>query len=189
MILIVGLGNPGAKYKNTRHNIGFQAIDGLLRKNNSPDFKLSQKFNAEISEGILNKEKVILAKPQTYMNLSGKSVKFLTKAYAPSSNNLIIVHDDIDLPLGKIRIVRNRGAAGHKGIESIVKELKAKNFARFRIGIAPQKGKPKNVEKFVLQKFNKDEALIVKMAIEKTIEAIEMTLKENLEKAMSKYNK
>jgi len=170
MILIVGLGNPGKKYGNTRHNVGSRVIDEL-------------KF--------LNLENVILAKPRTFMNLSGKAVKNLLKTYNLKPNNLIVIQDDIDLPLGKIRIVKNRGAAGHKGVESIIKELGTKNFIRFRIGIKPKPYAltPKTLDRFVLQKFNRDEERIVKEAIEKTTEAIEMALKDGLEKAMNKFNK
>ncbi|GAH65559.1 unnamed protein product, partial [marine sediment metagenome] len=103
--------------------------------------------------------------------------------------NLWVIHDDIDLPLGKIRISKGRGAAGHKGVESIIKELKTKNFIRFRIGIQPKEFKPKNVEKFVLEKFNKDEEELVKEIIKKTAEAIEFSLKVGLAKTMSRYNK
>jgi PTH1 family peptidyl-tRNA hydrolase len=168
MILIVGLGNPGKKYQKTRHNIGFQVIDNLR---------------------LLPLKRVILAKPKSFMNLSGKAVKRLIENYKLKIENLIIVHDDIDLPLGKIRIVKNRGSAGHKGVGSIMKELGTKNFVRFRIGIHPRTGKPKNPERFVLQKFNKEEEKIVKEVIKKTTEAIGFSLKQGLEKAMSEYNK
>jgi len=189
MVLIVGLGNPGRKYQETRHNIGFQVVDEFLKENNFPKFKFAKKFNAEISEGILGGEKILLAKPQTFMNLSGKSVKTLMSFYKITRPGRVVIHDDIDIPLGEIRIVKNRGAAGHKGIESIIKELKNKNFIRFRIGICPKSGKPKNIEWFVLQKFKKEEEKIVKEVIKKTVEAIEMTLKERVEKTMNKFNK
>ncbi len=200
MILIIGLGNPGKKFEKTRHNAGFRVIDGFQEKNNFSAFKLSKKFLAEISEGVLDNEKVILAKPQTFMNNSGQAIKLLTKRYTLNANNLIIIHDDIDLPLGKIRISAGRGAAGHKGVESIIRELKtphqtlrvgtgqAKNFVRFRIGIQPKTGKPENVSEFVLQKFDREEEKILKEAIKKTIEAIETATKERVEKAMMKFN-
>ena len=168
MILIVGLGNPGKKYQETRHNLGFRVIDEL---------------------GFLKDKKIILTKPKTFMNLSGKAVKSLMTKYKVPPLNLWVIHDDIDLPLGKIRISKGRGAAGHKGVESIIKELKTKNFVRFRIGIQPKIYKPKNIEKFVLQKFNKDEERIVKEVIKKSAEAIEFALTQGIEKAMSKYNK
>ncbi|PIQ06208.1 MAG: aminoacyl-tRNA hydrolase [Candidatus Nealsonbacteria bacterium CG18_big_fil_WC_8_21_14_2_50_37_10] len=189
MHLIIGLGNPGRKYQETRHNIGFQVVDEFLKENNFPRFKFAKKFNAEISEGILGGEKILLAKPQTFMNLSGKSAKPLIDFYKITPPGRVVIHDDIDILLGEIRIAKNRGAAGHKGIESIIKELKNKNFIRFRIGICPKTGKPKNPENFVLQKFNKEEKEIIKEVIKKTAKAIEYFLKEGLEKAMNKFNK
>jgi PTH1 family peptidyl-tRNA hydrolase len=167
MILIVGLGNPGGKYRNTRHNVGFRVIDEL---------------------GSLNKEKVVLLKPKTFMNLSGRAVKPLIIKYKISVIDLWVIHDDIDLPLGRIKISKGRGSAGHKGVESIIKELGTKNFIRFRIGVQPKTGKPKNPERFVLQKFKKDEEKIVKEIVKKTAETIEATMKGGIEKAMNEYN-
>jgi PTH1 family peptidyl-tRNA hydrolase len=189
MTLIVGLGNPGKKFEKTRHNLGFMIVEALRLKIKSfSDWKKEKKLQAKISQGKINQQKIILAKPQSFMNLSGKVVKSLIGNWKLEIGNLIIVHDDIDIPLGKIKIVKNRGAAGHKGVESIIKELKTKNFVRFRIGICPKTGKPKNTKKFVLQKFDQKEKKIVKEVIKKTIEAIEFFLKTSLEKAMSKYN-
>lgn len=168
MILIVGLGNPGKEFQKTRHNLGFRVIDELKS---------------------LNLKNVTLAKPKTFMNLSGKAVKSLMTKYKVPPLNLWVIHDDIDLPLGKIRISKDRGAAGHKGVESIIRELKTKNFIRFRIGIQPKTEKPRNPEKFVLQKFNKNEEGLVKETIKKTAEAIEFSLKVGLAKTMSRYNK
>ena len=218
MILIVGLGNPGEKYQKTRHNIGFGTIDNLqLTIDDFSNWKLDKKSRSLITSGRISiadgqKSKVVLAKPQTFMNNSGQAVKKIIKNLKledelrdgetkrkkmakPSSHieNLIIIHDDIDLPLGKIRIVKNRGAAGHKGVESIIRELRTKNFIRFRIGIKQnEKLKAQNekqLEKFVLEKFTKKEGGFVKEVVEKTVEAIEFSLKEDLEKAMSKFNK
>jgi PTH1 family peptidyl-tRNA hydrolase len=168
MKLIIGLGNPGEKYQKTRHNVGSRAIDELKS---------------------LNLKNVVLAKPTTFMNESGRVVKNLLRSYRLRPDNLIVIHDDIDLSMGKIRIVKNRGAAGHKGVESIIDELKTKNFVRFRVGICPKTGKPKNPEKFVLQKFQKKEEKVIKETIKKTAEAIKFCLKEDLEKTMNKFNK
>lgn len=170
MVLIIGLGNPGKKYGNTRHNVGFRAIDELK---------------------LFDLESVVLAKPKTFMNESGKAVKNLLKNYHLKPNSLILIHDDIDLPLGKIRIAKNRGAAGHKGVESIIKVLGTKNFVRFRIGIKPKSYilNSKSLDKFVLQKFNKEEKEVIDEVIKKTARAIEYLLKEGLEKAMNKFNK
>ena len=145
MILIVGLGNPGKKYKKTRHNVGFQVID-VLKKSLDP----------------AQDKGIILLKPQTYMNKSGKEVKSLITKYKIPISNLWVIHDDIDLLLGTIRVSKNVSSAGHKGVQSIIDELKTKNFSRIRIGILPKTGKPKNVEKFVLEKFTKEEKKIVK---------------------------
>jgi len=166
MTIIVGLGNPGKKYKNTRHNVGFQTIDEFARENNFPKFKLSKKFSALVSE----KENIVLVKPQTFMNESGKTVKALLKN--TTRTVLVVIHDDIDLPLGKIRVSKNRGSAGHKGVESIIKEIKTKDFTRFRIGVSSKTEKPKNVEKYVLQKFNKEEEKIIKQVIKETIKKL-----------------
>jgi len=188
MILIVGLGNPGIKYKKTRHNIGFVTAEEFLKENNFPDFQFSKKFQAEISKGSLNGKTIIIAKPQTFMNNSGKAVKLLKDFYKIKNQDLFVIHDDIDIPLGKIRISKARGAAGHKGVQSIIRELKTKNFARFRVGILPQKGKPKNSEDFVTQKFTKTEEKIIKEVIKKTCQAIKLFVKEDLEKAMAEFN-
>jgi len=213
MILIVGLGNPGKKFQKTRHNVGFRVVDELKLISTLANARVVDELRSRprkgeqerakalsssshfasaciIDElGFLKDKKIILAKPQTFMNLSGKAVKKLIENCKLEIRNLIVIHDDLDLPLGKIRIVKNRGAAGHKGVESIIKELKTKNFVRLRIGIQPKTGKPRNPEKFVLQKFNKNEEGLVKEAIKKTAEAIEFSLKVGLAKTMSRYNK
>ncbi len=135
MFLIVGLGNPGKKYQNTRHNIGFKAVNEIAANFEFIEWQII--FNTQISKGKINEKNIILAKPQTFMNLSGRSVSEIARFYKIKSENIIVIHDDIDLPLGKIRIVKSRGAAGHKGVGSIIKELGKKNFIRFRIGIQP----------------------------------------------------
>jgi len=191
MILIVGLGNPGRKFQKTRHNIGFRAISQFLKKNNFPKFRFFKKNEALISKGSLNKKRVILAQPQTFMNNSGKSVGLLTRTYSLDHKNLIVIHDDIDLILGEIKISKGKESAGHKGVQSIINELKTKDFVRFRLGIKPKSYilTPKSLNKFVLRKFRKKEERLVKKIIKKTVEAIELTLKENIEKAMGEFNK
>jgi len=191
MVLIVGLGNPGRKFQKTRHNLGFRIIDELAKKNKFPVFKLSKKINSLISKGKLNKKEIIVLKPQTFMNESGKAVKKLTYNLQLITYNLWVVHDDIDLPLGKMRIVENRGAAGHKGVQSIIDELGTKNFIRFRVGIKPKTCnlKPKTLEKFVLQKFNKKEETTLKEVIKITCQVIELTIKKGVEIAMQEFNR
>ena len=191
MILIISLGNPGKKFQKTRHNLGFRIIDEFAKKNSFPRFKLLKKFRAEISKGEVAGQKVILAKPQTFMNESGRAVKLLTKTFRLKPETLFLIHDDIDLPLGKIRISKGRGSGGHKGVQSIIDELGTKNFFRFRVGIKSKTYnlKPMALEMFVLQKFNKEEEKILREVIEKIVEAIEFSLKEGIEKAMKEYNK
>ncbi len=164
-ILIIGLGNPGPKYKNSRHNAGFTAVEEFAEKNGFPGFSLSKKENAVISSETLKGNKVILALPQTFMNNSGKAVKQLIKNHKPEE--IIVIHDDIDLVSGKSKLSRNRGSAGHKGVDSIIKEAGTKNFWRLRIGIQPLEGKPKEVEKFVLRDFSKEEKKNISLALEK----------------------
>jgi len=193
-LLIVGLGNPGGKYKRTRHNVGFRVLEEFQKENDFPTFKLVRKFNSLISKGEFSGKKILLAKPQTFMNNSGQAVKLLIrnkKAMAKLTRieNLWVVHDDIDLPLGKIRISKGRGPAGHKGVESIIKELGTKNFVRIRVGIQPKTGKPKNPEKFVIQKFTKEEEKTLKSTIKKISQALKTTLTQGLQKAMTEFNK
>ena len=181
MIAIIGLGNPGEQYKNTRHNVGFMAIDEFAEKNDFPEFKLQKKSNALISK----KENTLLIKPQTFMNESGKAVKEILKNNP--AENLIIIHDDIDLPVGKIKIIKERGSAGHKGVESIIKNIGNEGLIRFRIGIGGQK----DIEamKIVLKNFSKEEKSLIDGAIQKAADAIDSFAKNGLEKTMNEYNK
>jgi len=173
MQLIIGLGNPDQKYKNTRHNVGFSAINNLqLTINNFSDFKLKKRLSAEISEEEINEEKIILAKPITFMNSSGLTVKKLAKFYKIKPENIWVIHDDLDIKLGKFKISFGRGSAGHKGVESIIGELKTKNFWRIRVGIDSIFKKTKNGKKFVLENFNKEEKETLKLVLEKVVREI-----------------
>ena len=187
MILIVGLGNPGEKFQNTPHNIGFQIVECFRKENNFPEFKLAKKYNALISKGLLAQEKVLLMQPQTFMNNSGFSVKKIARNYKLQEINIWIIHDDIDILLGQTKIAKNRGAAGHKGVQSIINELGLKNFVRFRIGIGHDK--TKKAEKLVLRQFTKEENKIVKQVIKKTIKALNNCLLKGIEETMQEYNK
>ena len=151
MKLIIGLGNPGEKYEKTRHNAGFMAIEEL--KEDKP-------------------EGSVLAKPKTFMNDSGKAVKELADYYGAKPQDLWIIHDDIDLPLGQYKISEGQGSAGHKGVQSIIDQLKTKDFKRVRIGICPAAGKPENVENFVLKKFDKEEIKELKEVFKRIAEEI-----------------
>lgn len=193
MILIVGLGNPGNKFRLTRHNSGWVVLDSLQKKwkkeYSFSNWKESKKTKSKISQGEIKDKKIILAKPLTFMNLSGMAIKSLTSYYKISPKNLLVVHDDIDIELNKIKLSKDRNAAGHKGVLSTIKELKSKDFLRLRIGIKPKKYKLKNTEKFVLLKFNKREEEIIKESTEKAIEAIETIIDKGIDKAMNKFNK
>ncbi len=182
MIIIVGLGNPGEKFKNTRHNVGFMAVDFFAKKNQLPEFELSKKYNSLISK----KENIILVKPQTFMNESGTAVKSIIKN--SKETELIVVHDDIDLPLGKIKFSKDSGAGGHKGVDSIINSLGNKNFIRLKIGVGSN-GQKVKAEKVVLKKFTKEEKEILKNVIEKSTESLNFFVKEGLEKTMNEYNR
>lgn len=181
MVIIIGLGNPGEQYKNTRHNVGFMAVDEFAKKNNFPEFKLQKKSDALISE----KEDVTLVKPQTFMNESGKSAKEIMKN--KNAENLIIIHDDIDLPVGKMKIIKERGSAGHKGVESIIKSIGNEGLVRFRIGIGG--GKDVEAMKVVLKNFSEKEQEIISETIKKVANALDLFVKEGLDKAMNEYNR
>ena len=181
MTIIIGLGNPGEQYKNTRHNVGFMAVDAFAKKNDFPEFKLQKKSNALISD----KDGVVLVKPQTFMNESGKAVKEIIKN--KSVENLVVIHDDIDLPLGKMKIIKERGSAGHKGVESIIENIGNEGLIRIRIGI----GSENKIEamKIVLKNFSSQEQEIMDQVIEKTVNALDLFVKEGLDKTMNEYNK
>ena len=174
------MGNPGEKFKNTRHNVGFMAVDSFAEENNFPVFSLDKKANALVSEN----ENIILAKPQTFMNDSGKAVKAITKN--KTIENLIVIHDDIDLPIGKIKIIKERGSAGHKGVESIIKNIGNDGLIRFRIGIG---GKKVKAMKIVLKKFSPEEQKTINEVIQKTANALDVFIKEGLDNVMNEYNK
>jgi len=186
MILIVGLGNPGLKYEKTRHNVGFMVVDNLLKKLTQVKdsvWEENKKFNALTARV---GEDLILAKPLSFMNASGDPVAKLMKFYKVEPWGLYIIHDDVDLPLGKIKITVDRGSAGHKGVESIIKALGNQNFVRLRVGI----GKDRRVatDRFVLMPFLFLEKGKLHQAIKKATEAMEMILKEGVEKAATRYN-
>lgn len=159
MNLIIGLGNPGKQYEDTRHNVGFMVLDKI-----ADNFKFVKKFNAEISIT----DKKILAKPQTFMNLSGYSVQKIMSFYKVHSKDLIVIHDDLDVKLSEFKMQKNRSSAGHNGVQSIIDSIGTQDFTRIRIGI---KNKEYNynidAEKFVLQKFSKDELEIISEVIKK----------------------
>lgn len=170
MKLIVGLGNYGPEYEKTRHNYGFMVVDEIARKQNFPDFKLSKEHNALISI----ENDVILAKPQTYMNNSGQAVKSIASYYKTEPKDILVIHDDADIDLGEIKEAENQGSAGHKGVQSIIDELKTNEFKRIRMGINSEDPsfKGKELEEVVLKNFSKDEEEIVSKTIDNAVEQI-----------------
>lgn len=154
MYLIIGLGNPDKKYDRTRHNIGFTAVDFLVETFGLEKFKLQDKFKSAISLGQINEQRVIIAKPQTYMNNSGRAVQLLKNYYKIQNEDLIIIYDELDLPLGKIRLRQDGSSAGHNGIKSIIDYLTTDKFYRIRIGIRNKDADKIPANKFVLSRFS-----------------------------------
>jgi len=183
---VVGLGNPGSKYKDTRHNVGFNTIDCLAQRNNTKISKI--KFKALYGETQIGKEKVLLIKPQTYMNRSGESVMEVCNFYKLPVEKIIVIVDDIDISFGSLRI-RAKGSAGsHNGMKSIIYQLQSDDFPRVRIGV----GKPiegQDLADYVLSGFNKEERVIIDEAIERAAKAVEKIITEGINSAMNEYNR
>lgn len=198
MKIIVGLGNPGKEYEYTRHNVGFQCVDILQKKFGFPEFKLQKKFYAEMTEGNFSdalpagrQEKFLLAKPQTFMNASGKAVTALVRFYHIESKDLWAIYDDVDLPLGKIRVRRDGSAGSHNGMKSVIASLGFQNFPRIRIGVESRGAdapKQQDISSFVLNPFTKKEKTKAEKAVALAAEALEYALTQGIEKAMEKYN-
>jgi len=158
--IIIGLGNPGKKYKSNRHNVGFMLLDEIKKNYDFPDFKMEQKFDAQISFTQNSRlSKALLAKPQTFMNNSGKSVQALINFYKLSPEDILVIHDDIDIILGKYKLATDSSSAGHNGIQNIIDILGTKKFNRIRIGVAGKNYDKKQLElcNFVLQNFEEKE--------------------------------
>lgn len=193
MKLIVGLGNPGLFYAHNRHNIGYMCVNRFAREHK---IRFNKKQGlARIGSGEINGEKVVLARPQTFMNNSGESVNRLVKRYKTELTDLIVIHDDLDLPTGKIRLRQGRGSGGHRGIESIITHLGKGNFYRVRVGIGrPDIAEDTDIDReqavidYVLSGFTRQEKKIMDIAIPEVGRAILCLLTEGIEAAMNKYN-
>jgi peptidyl-tRNA hydrolase, PTH1 family len=180
MKLIVGLGNPGKEYNCTRHNLGFEAIDALASKY-GVTFAANKKFNADTAETFINGEKIILAKPVTFMNKSGLSVQAIMAYFNITTDRIWVIHDDIDLELGTVRVRATGSSAGHKGIQSIMDNIGTQEFPRFRMGIKSAHCDYLSTEEVVLQPFAKDEEKLMQSSITKVVTEIEKALKEGIE--------
>lgn len=185
MKMIVGLGNPGKKYEFTRHNIGFLTVDEISKKLGVLSYQ--SKFNALVASSDFNGSKVIVCKPQTYMNLSGDAVNSIAKYYKISSSDILVISDDMDLPVGKIRIRPFGGAGGQKGLKNIIDQLNTNEFPRIRIGIG--KNPAIDAADYVLGKFEKENYDLYIESIKQATEAALVFVTEGLEKAMNLYNR
>lgn len=183
MWLIAGLGNPGRKYLMTRHNIGFLVVEEIAKRH-AIDFKDRALYR--IGKGSIGGIDVLLVEPLLYMNNSGVAVKDMLARFNIPQENLIVIHDDLDMELGKVRIKRKGSSGGHKGVESIIQKLSSKDFPRLKIGI----GREGNVtsEDYVLSKFRKDEIVCIKDAVRKASDAVIAIVLGGVEKAMHKFN-
>jgi PTH1 family peptidyl-tRNA hydrolase len=183
--MIVGLGNPGREYRETRHNIGFMVADVFASRH---EIQLSRVQNkAILGIGRIAEKKIILAKPQTFMNLSGQAVSALVRFYKIPTENLIIAHDDVDLPLGTIRMRPGGGSAGQKGINSIIERLGSQDFPRLRMGVGRPPGQM-DAAGYVLQPFQKTEKDLVTEFLERAADALDCFIESGLETAMNRFN-
>jgi PTH1 family peptidyl-tRNA hydrolase len=185
-MLIVGLGNPGAKYATDRHNVGFRVVDALARSH-SLSFS-RQRAKARVAEGIIGGHRVVLAKPQTYMNLSGTAVSRLSSLFEVPPEQLLVAYDDLDLPLGRLRLRPEGGSGGHKGVRSIADSLGTQAFARLRVGIGRPPGRLDPAD-YVLRPFTKDENAVIDHTIQEAAAAMECWLTEGIRAAMDRFNR
>ena len=186
MNLIIGLGNPGKAYANNRHNIGFRCVNHLSKAHGVP---LNQRqCRSRIGTGTIANTKVVLAKPQTFVNLSGNAVTLLVQRFQIPLSNLVIIYDDLDIPLGNVRIRQRGSSGGHKGMQSIIDCLGSQNFPRIRVGIGRPENDSGDTRAYVLSDFSPAENTVVEKAIARVAEAILCLLAEGITTAMNKYN-
>jgi len=183
--LVIGLGNPGRQYRETRHNVGFMLLDRLAVKLHTRFTRLQSR--ALVASTTFDERKIILAKPQTFMNLSGQSVQGLVHFYKLPLTNLLVAHDDLDLPLGTIRIRPDGGSAGQKGMTSILERLGTDDFPRLRLGIGHPPGQMQAPD-YVLQQFSNADLTIISETLNRAVDAVLIFTTEGLDAAMNKYN-
>lgn len=185
MKIIVGLGNPGAKYAGTRHNVGFAVLDELAERHN---IRIdTAKHKALIGKGIIDGEKVILAMPQTFMNLSGESVRAIMDFYKCTVEDLIVVYDDIDLDVGKLRIRQKGSAGGHNGMKNIIQHVGSQEFVRIRVGVG-KKPDHMDLADYVLSRFGKEDLANIRESCDNACDAVETILADGTVAAMNKFN-
>lgn len=202
MKLIIGLGNPGKEYAKTRHNIGFMAVEALGKALGFSKWKHEKRLEAEVCRGFIASccEDVILAKPQTFMNLSGRAVKLLTTYYRLRPDDLLVIHDDLDLELGTLKLSHGSGSAGHNGVQSIIDVLHTKDFWRLRIGVGPRTQSPSlkireggegydDAAKFVLKRFPRLEQGKIKKVIAQAVAAVQLMFQKGPHAAQTEINK
>ncbi|MBN2324657.1 MAG: aminoacyl-tRNA hydrolase [Spirochaetes bacterium] len=188
MKLIVGLGNPGQKYKGNRHNIGFMAVDRFAKAH---DIELCiRKKKAVFGRGMCDGREIVLLKPQTFMNLSGEAVLYLASFLKIKTKDIITITDDTELPFGKIRIRRSGGHGGHNGIRSLIYSLKSEDFPRLRFGIGrPPSKSEKDLCEYVLEDFTQEETNLLNEKMDEVIEAIRIMVLGSIDEAMNNFNK
>ncbi len=186
MYIIAGLGNPGRKYVNSRHNVGFDALDAVAAKYDISVKKL--KFNGLYGEGTIEGEKVVLVKPQTFMNLSGECIREFKNWYKVENSQIIIIYDDISLPFGKLRIRPKGSAGGHNGVKSIIYQTASEEFPRIKIGVGQPPNPDYDLADYVLGKFSRQEIKELVPVAVKAAEAVGEIIKNDVQSAMAKYN-
>ncbi len=185
MKLIVGLGNPGPSYAKNRHNVGYQVVERLAEQHQMAFARVM--FKACVTTGTIDGERIVLARPLTFMNLSGQAVRPLLRWYHLDLSSLLVIHDDLDLPLGRIRLRSRGGSGGHKGVRSIIESLKSQEFPRLRIGI----GRPVHAdpEDYVLHDFTVEQLIIMGEAYDRAVAAAECFVSSGVTAAMSQFNR
>ena len=183
--LVVGLGNPGAKYENTRHNVGFMTADALAGRNGEPIRRV--KYNALTSEAVIGGQSVLLMKPTTFMNLSGQAVSEAARFYKIPADHVLVISDDVDLPLGKLRIRKSGSAGGHNGLKNIIQLLGTDQFPRLKIGVGGKPHPDYNMADWVLGQFQGEDKKTIDAAVARAADAVECLLADGIDRAMNQY--
>lgn len=184
--LVVGLGNPGAKYENTRHNVGFMTADALAGRNGEPIRRV--KYHALTIEAVIGGQSVLLMKPTTFMNLSGQAVSEAARFYKIPADHVLVISDDVDLPLGKLRIRKSGSAGGHNGLKNIIQQLGTDQFPRLKIGVGGKPHPDYNMADWVLGQFQGEDKKTIDAAVARAADAVECLLADGIDRAMNQYN-